>query len=45
MVLPKDAFQMQVQNSVLESWRQWVKSMEESLRVLEKGIDEAASTR
>jgi len=45
MVLPKDAFQMVVQNSVMESWQQLVASMEESLNVLEKGIDEAVEMR
>jgi hypothetical protein len=45
MVLPRDAFQTVVQNSVVESWRQFVANMEESLNVLEKGIDEAAEMR
>jgi hypothetical protein len=45
MVLPKDAFQMVVQSDVVESWRQFVASMEESLNVLEKGIDEADEMR
>jgi len=45
MVLPRDSFQMKVQESVLDSWRQLVSSLEESLNVLEKGIDEAAQMR
>jgi hypothetical protein len=45
MVLPKDAFQTVVQNSVVESWRQFVSNMEESLRVIEKGLDEAVEMR
>jgi hypothetical protein len=45
MVLPKDAFQMVVRSDVVESWRQFVASMEESLNVLEKGIDEADEMR
>ena len=40
MVLPKDSFQMRVQDNVLESWRQLLASMEESLNLLEKGIEE-----
>lgn len=45
MVLPKDSFQIQVQESVLESWRQLMTSLEESLNLLEKGIDEAVEMR
>lgn len=45
MVLPKDSFQMKVQEGVLESWRQLVSSMENSLNILEKGIGEAAEMR
>ena len=45
MVLPRDSFQMQVQSNVLQSWQQLVKSMEESLDLLEKGIDEAQEMR
>jgi len=45
MVLPRDSFQMQVQGNVLQSWQQLVKSMEESLDMLEKGIDEASEMR
>jgi hypothetical protein len=45
MVLPKDSFQTRVQDNVLESWRQLMTSLEESLNLLEKGIDEAAEMR
>lgn len=45
MVMPKDSFQIQVQEDVLESWRQLMRSLEESLNLLEKGIDEAAEMR
>jgi len=45
MVLPRDSFQMQVQGNVLQSWQQLIKSMEESLDLLEKGIDEASEMR
>jgi hypothetical protein len=42
MVLPRDAFQMRVQDNVLESWRVQIRSLEESLELLEAGINEAA---
>ena len=42
MVLPRDAFQMRVQDNVLESWREQIRSLEESLDLLEGGIKEAA---
>src|SRR5512134_833297 len=45
MVLPRDSFQLQIQNHVLQSWHQLVSSMEESLDLLEKGIDEAQEMR
>jgi len=45
MVLPRDSFQMQVQGKVLQSWQQLIKSMEESLDLLEKGLDEASEMR
>jgi hypothetical protein len=41
-VLPRDAFQMRVQENVLESWREQLRSLEESLVLLEGGIKEAA---
>ena len=45
MVMPRDSFQMKVQDKVLESWRELVKSTEESLDLLEKGIDETIEMR
>lgn len=45
MVLPKDAFQSQIQGNVLESWRQLLCNMRESIDLLEKGIAEAAEMR
>jgi hypothetical protein len=42
MVLPRDAFQMRLQDNVLESWREQIRSLEESLELLEGGIKEAA---
>jgi hypothetical protein len=45
MVLPRDSFHTQVQSTVLESWQQLVGSMEESLNLLEKGLDEASEMR
>ena len=42
MVLPRDAFQMKVQDSVLQSWRDQIRSLEESLELLEGGIKEAS---
>jgi hypothetical protein len=45
MVLPKDAFQMRVQNQVLDSWRELVSSIERSVVLLEQGLDEAAEMR
>ena len=45
MVLPKDAFQTVVQNNVVESWRELMSNMEESLNVVEKGLDEAVEMR
>ena len=41
MVMPKDSFQMNIQSNVMESWREHLKSMEESLDILEKGLNEA----
>ena len=45
MVLPKDAFQTVIQSNVVESWRQLISNMEESLNLLEKGLDEAVEMR
>lgn len=45
MVLPKDSFQNNVQNQFVEGWRSFIGNMEESLNVLERGLDEAAEMR
>ena len=45
MVLPRDSFQMQAQKEVVHSWKKLVSSMEKSLTLLEKGIDEAEAMR
>jgi hypothetical protein len=45
MVLPKDAFQNDVQTSLVSTWKGFVSNMEQSLNMLEKGIDEAAEMR
>ncbi|MFO7739289.1 MAG: hypothetical protein R6V46_12490 [Desulfatiglandaceae bacterium] len=42
MVLPKDSFQIDLQNKVVDSWREHLSNMEESLDILEKGLNEAA---
>jgi hypothetical protein len=42
MVLPRDSFQVDIQNQIVESWRIFINNMEESLDILEKGITEAA---
>jgi hypothetical protein len=42
MALPKDSFQENLQNKVVDSWRQHVSNMEQSLDILENGIKEAA---
>ncbi len=41
MSLPRDSFQMNIQNNVLESWKEHLRNMEESLNILEKGLNEA----
>jgi hypothetical protein len=43
MSLPRDTFQMNAENSILKGWRILIKSMEESLDSLERGIKEAES--
>ncbi len=45
MVLPRDTFQSQIQSNVLESWRQLLCNMRESIDSLEKGIAEAMEMR
>ena len=42
MALPKDSFQTRMQDQIVEGWRDFIKSMEESLNILEKDLDEAA---
>ena len=42
MALPKDSFQVNLRNQITEGWRDFIRSMEESLNMLEKDIDEAA---
>ena len=41
MVMPKDSFHETLQQEVLESWRALIDSMERSLDMLERGIQEA----
>ncbi len=42
MVMPKDSFQADIQQEVIENWRMFVSNMEKSLKMLENGIDEAS---
>jgi hypothetical protein len=41
MSMPKDSFQINIQNNLVESWREHLGSMEKSLDILEKGLNEA----
>jgi len=41
MPLPRDTFQADVRNQIIQRWRDFIKSMEESLKILEKDLDEA----
>jgi hypothetical protein len=41
MSMPRDSFQINIQNNVMESWRDHLSSMEKSLDILEKGLNEA----
>jgi hypothetical protein len=41
MSMPKDSFQVNAQDKILEGWRVFIDSMHESLDSLERGIDEA----
>ena len=41
MALPKDTFHLDAQAKITEAWRNQIKSLEESLDILERGIDEA----
>ena len=42
MALPRDSFQEDLRKQITEGWRDFIHSMEESLNMLEKDIDEAA---
>jgi hypothetical protein len=41
MVMPKDSFHEAIQQEVVDSWKALVESMERSLDMLERGIEEA----
>jgi len=41
MNIPKDVYQVDAQNKILEGWRVFLDSIHESLDSLERGIDEA----
>ena len=40
--MPKDSFQADIQQEVIETWRTFVNNMEKSLEMLENGINEAS---
>jgi hypothetical protein len=42
MVLPKDAFQNDVQVSLVSTWKGFISNMEESLNILDKGLADAS---
>lgn len=42
MVMPRDSFQSNIQNQIVEGWRVFINNMEKSLDLLEKSLDEAA---
>jgi hypothetical protein len=42
MVLPKDAFQNDVQASLVSTWKGFISNMEDSLDMLDKGLSEAS---
>ena len=42
MVMPRDSFQADIENKIVEGWRVFIDNMEKSLDVLEQNIDEAA---
>jgi hemerythrin-like domain-containing protein len=42
MALPRDTFQADVRNHITQGWRDFIHSMEESLNMLEKDLDDAA---
>jgi hypothetical protein len=41
MNLPKDVYQVDAQNKIMEGWRAFLDSIHESLDSLERGIEEA----
>ena len=45
MAMPKDSFQADIQQEVLENWKTFVINLEKSLKMLEEGIDEASEMR
>ena len=42
MGMPKDSFHMDAQTKIMEGWKDLIKNLEESMDILERGIDEAA---
>ena len=45
MVLPKDSYQINLQNQFVKGWRAFIESMEQSIDSLEQGLDEAVEMR
>jgi hypothetical protein len=43
--MPKDSFQADIQQEILENWKTFVSNLEKSLKMLEEGIDEASEMR
>jgi hypothetical protein len=41
MGVPRDSFQNNIQENVIESWGQFISNMEDSLNILEDGINQA----
>ena len=41
MALPRDSFQSNIQEQLISDWREFISNMEQSLDLLEKGINEA----
>lgn len=42
MVMPKDAWQNDIKENVVQNWREFISNMEQSMDILDRGIDEAA---
>ena len=42
MSMPKDSFQADIQQEVVETWKTFIGNMEKSLEMLENGINEAS---